>query len=76
MATVIKMPDRHFVRFFDETIECPDCEKQTSGYVYEGSGAVICHVCQGVLIEFEANPEPDPKVSVLFFSEMDFGESE
>lgn len=74
MATVIKMPDRHFVRFFDETIECPDCEKQTSGYVYEGSGAVICHVCQGVLIEFE--PNPTRKVHVLFSSEMDFGESE
>lgn len=75
MATVIKMPDRHFVRFFDETIECPDCERQTSGYVYEGSGSVVCHVCWGVLIEFEPNPEPD-RIEVLFMSEMDFGESE
>lgn len=74
MATVIDFPARHFVRFFDETIECPECEQQTCGYVYEGSGAVTCHVCHEPLVEFE--PNPDPEITVLFFSEMDDGESE
>jgi ribosomal protein S27E len=74
MGTVIKFPERHFVRFFDGAIECPDCESSTPGYVFEGSASVVCHVCRSVLIEFEAYPSP--LMSVSFFSEMTDGEGE
>jgi len=75
VARVIKIPDRHYVRFFDETVECSECYQQTYGRVYEGTGAIVCHICFDVMLELEPNPRYDD-IAILFTPEFLNGEDE
>jgi len=67
MATVIDFPGRHFVRFFDDPIMCDTCGHDTPGHVYEGSGMIVCHVCDDVILHLETERE------VVFIFEDDDG---
>ena len=70
MTNVIDFPRRHYVRFFQHPVTCDACYSETPGYVYEGTGMIVCHVCHDIMLELKTEER------VVFVFEGEDGEIE
>jgi len=69
-AEVINIKDFQSVRFFKTPVVCGWCESDTHGRVGDRSEAVVCHICDGPMIEVGAS-DMETVTTILFSPEND-----